>query len=354
MTMTASDGHSGSPGAGPLAIDRLVGRAVGPYRLEREIGRGGMSVVMAATHRATGKLVALKLLLPTLSIDAASMARLAREARVARRLKSPHAVTVLGSGSDAGGMQYIAMPLLEGSDLSRFARAGGLLPIDRVVELIAQACDAVGEAHELGVVHRDLKLANLFLANQLRGRPLLKVLDFGIAKPLKGQSFETATSLTDAGVVVGTPHYSAPEQIDGRREIGPVCLYRLLTARFPFDAGHALAVYASILSDVFLAPRVIRPEIPVELERLVLRCLRPDPRARFRDARALGRALSGVRASLPAPAPPPGPALGPTGTHVIACLSPREGAAERATTRERTDQTLLMPLRPQHPQPAAP
>jgi serine/threonine protein kinase len=328
-----------------LTPKELAGRDIGPYRLEREIGRGGMSVVMAARHRLTHEEVAVKLLLPARAAERVSVIRLAREARLAGKLKSAHAVPVLAAGEGRGGVPFIAMPLLEGEDLASIVRTQKHVPVARAVELIAQACDAVGEAHALGVVHRDLKLGNLFLAHDGKGGSVLKVLDFGIAKPPPGRVDETATSLTEAGCVLGTPHYMAPEQLDSGVAVGPttdvwalgVCLYRLVTDAFPFDGPHPLAVYTAILTEPFASVRSLRPEVPVEIERIITRCLQAAPGARFADARVLGRALTDALSDLAS--------VKLAATQEMATAPKRPSAPSLAFL----ERTLEMPFRPALP-----
>src|SRR6185312_4472805 len=182
----------------------------GRWRLERVIGRGGMGVVHAATDLVTSDAVAIKLLLAATQRDEVAIARFAREARITWRLESPHIARVEASGVSRDGVPYIVMELLEGLSLSRLAASRVPIAAEEAVSWILQACDAVGEAHRAGVVHRDLKLANLFLAAQ-GGTSTLKVLDFGIAKAFEAPAHDAP--LTDVDVLMGTPHFISPEQL---------------------------------------------------------------------------------------------------------------------------------------------
>src|SRR6187549_3306 len=154
----------------------------GKYRVERVIGRGGMGVVVAARHVALHQAVAIKLLPDEQAKDAENVARFMREARAVVRLKSEHAIKVTDVGRRKNGAPYFVMELLEGEDLDTMVTRGPL-PIADAVDYVIQACEAVAEAHALGIIHRDLKPRNLFLSMRRDGRRIVKVLDFGLAKP---------------------------------------------------------------------------------------------------------------------------------------------------------------------------
>src|SRR5262249_28920862 len=152
------------------------------YRVERILGMGGMGFVVAARNIHLGKPVALKMMLPNALAMPLAVERFEREARAAVQLKSEHIAEVLDIGRLANGYPYIVMELLEGKDFEHILRSDGWLPVEDAVDYVIQACEAVAEAHSLGVVHRDLKPRNLFLAHRLDGTPVVKVLDFGISK----------------------------------------------------------------------------------------------------------------------------------------------------------------------------
>ena len=293
----------------------------GTYRVEGLLGRGSMAVVFVATHMVLGQKVAIKALLPEMMRHPTIIERFAREARAVAKLKSQHVTRILDVGALPGspGTPYLVMEYLEGADLSALVDKRGPLPIHIVADLGIQACEAIAEAHALGIVHRDLKPANLFLARRANGPPILKVLDFGVAKILDRQ--EESTQLTQAYEVVGSPHYMSPEQvtcakdIDARADVWAmgVVLYRLLTALPAFDAGSFAELRMGILQDTPKSLRAIRPDIPAGLEAAVMKCLVKNRGGRFESINKLMAALqpylvpvpeaSHPRVSLPPPEP---------------------------------------------------
>jgi eukaryotic-like serine/threonine-protein kinase len=278
---------------------RLVHRRVAfEWKLERMIGRGGMGVVHAARHVTTGETVAIKVLGAVHLRDSRAGARFAREIRVAMKLKSPHAARVRSVGHLPTGEPMMVMELLEGEDLRVIAQRHRSIPVEDALSWIEQACDAVGEAHDFGFIHRDLKLANIFLC---RARTV-KVLDFGLAKATERQSSEA--SLTEAGSFLGTPHFMAPEMFECSRDVDArvdvwalgVCLYRLVTGVLPFQGVSMVALCGQVLQGEITPPTRHRPDLPRDVEHVILRCLARDPARRYADARALGRALATCRA----------------------------------------------------------
>jgi len=276
-----------------------VGGRIGDYKLEVLLGQGGMGSVYAARHVQFGRQVAIKVLAEELLIDPTAVPRFVREARLASKLESPHAVRVTDIGELPNGVPYMVMELLEGQTLlAMLSDRGGVLPATEAIELIAQACQAAGEAHEVGIVHRDLKLSNLFLTQFAGGHAFLKVLDFGLAKQHRPEEQPTGASLTQAGSFLGTPHYMAPEQMLGVRDIDArtdvwalgVCLYRLVTGVQPFDATSPEKVCMTVLTSIPKPPSQHRAVDP-GLEAVILRCLARRPQDRFANAKELGQAL---------------------------------------------------------------
>jgi serine/threonine protein kinase len=278
------------PGPGDILAEK--------YRVERVLGIGGMGVVVAATHLQLGRVVALKLMLPRAAASAETAARFVQEARAAAEVQSEHVARVLDVGTLEDGAPFMVMEYLRGSDFARILRAHGPLPIVDVAGYVLQACEAVAEAHALGIVHRDLKPANLFLTTRADGSPLVKVLDFGISK-LTRTTGQRDVSLTKSRTVMGTPLYMSPEQLRSTRSVGPgtdiwslgCILYELLSARPAFQADSAEALGALIATGP--APRVrdVRPEVPRELEGVILRCLEKDPAARHGSVGELAREI---------------------------------------------------------------
>jgi serine/threonine-protein kinase len=285
----------------------------GKYRLERVIGQGGMGVVVAAMHVQLDERVAIKLLLPDALASAETVARFQREARAAVRIKSEHVARVSDVGNvDAAavplqaslgvplalGAPFMVMEYLEGQDLAGVLRTAGPLAIGDATSYLAQAIEAIAEAHSYGIVHRDLKPSNLFLTRRPDGTALVKVLDFGISKAQAGSPLDAQMTTTSA--VLGSPMYMAPEQmiasreVDGRTDVWSlgVVLYQLLTGRGPFNAATMTELCARILQEPHAPIRATRPDVPAELEAVVARCLEKDRTRRFPSVADLAEAIA--------------------------------------------------------------
>jgi serine/threonine protein kinase len=267
----------------------------GKYRIESRLGEGGMGVVMAAKHVTLGHSVAFKFLKPS-QVTPEVLERFLREARVAAQLDSEHVVSVSDVGQLDSGLVYMLMERLYGDDLEALLRNSGQLPLDQAVYYLLQVCDAVAAAHAAEIVHRDLKPANLFLARRAGVPPTIKVLDFGISKSIKLLS--SNLTLTQPGVVLGSPRYMSPEQIrdepvDGRSDIWSlgVVLYELLTASAMYDAETLSSLWGAILTDPPVPLRSKRPDVPAELEAVIDRCLQKRPDQRFATVAELAQAL---------------------------------------------------------------
>ncbi len=178
----------------------------GKYRVDRVLGQGGMGVVVAATHVYLGQRVALKFLLPQFLDNQTTVERFLREARASAALRGEHVCRVSDVGTLETGSPYIVMELLDGSDLATILTSHGPVPVELASHYVLQACVGLAEAHGLGIVHRDLKPANLFVTRRPDGTPLVKVLDFGIAKAQHDGSFD----LTQTATVMGSPGYMSP------------------------------------------------------------------------------------------------------------------------------------------------
>jgi serine/threonine-protein kinase len=281
------------------------------YRVERELGRGGMGVVLAATHIELGHRVALKVLFET---SAPGIARFLREARTCARLTSDHVARVSDVGRLPSGAPYIGMEYLTGSDLEVIARERPIA-IAEAAAWVIEACAGIGAAHAEGVVHRDLKLANLFLAHRADGAAIVKVLDFGVSKAAHDDARGAGLSLTTTAAVIGTPLYMSPEQIKDSKDVDyrtdiwslGVILYRLLCGHVPFRATSITALAVEIAQATPRAPSKLRAEVPPALDAIVLRCLEKDPRARYGSVRELAAALApfaGTRDAAMAPSLP--------------------------------------------------
>ncbi len=332
----------------PVNVGDIV---AGKYRIEKQIGRGGMGVVMAAHHLTLDQPVALKFVLDRGGNDGEAVERLVREARAMFRLRSPHAVRVHDVGRMSTGPVYIVMELLEGRDLRAELLARGPLPVRDVVAYALDVCDALEEAHAAGIVHRDLKPHNLFLTRSLSGKPIVKVLDFGLSK-LDAQLFD-AGPLTRPQTALGTPQYMAPEQwaaaqVDARADVwglGTV-MYELLTGKSPLHGLPWQDRRARLQAGAIPSPRDVRPEVSEALARVVLKCLRADPSVRWASALHLAQAL---RHAVPEVVAPP-PMLATTRqTGITAIVPPDVGALLAARAFGKAEETSP-PTRPEAPE----
>jgi serine/threonine-protein kinase len=271
----------------------------GKYRVERVLGVGGMGVVVAATHLQLEERVALKFLVKEALESADAVARFAREARAAVKIKSEHVARVIDVGTLETGAPYMVMEYLEGGDLSQVVQAQGPLPIEDAVEYVLQACEAIAHAHVLGIVHRDLKPANLFLIRRPDGTNAVKVLDFGISKVMPGKGSSSDNAMTRTRAIMGSPLYMSPEQmtstrdVDGRTDIWAlgVILYELLAGQPPFSADTMPQLCGLILSGPTPSIRTIRSNIPAGLDAVLRRSLEKDPARRYPNIADFAAAL---------------------------------------------------------------
>lgn len=279
----------------PVAIGQLL---AGKYRVDRVLGIGGMGVVVAATHVALGQRVALKFMLPSALESADSAGRFLREARAAVRLRSEHVARVLDIGTLDSGSPYIVMEYLEGEDLSALIQRSGVLPMEQAIEVVLQACDALAEAHALGMVHRDLKPANLFVTNRPYGSSLVKVLDFGISKST--DVHDVGLAVTRTATVMGSPLYMSPEQMKSARDVDSrsdiwalgVILFEATTGMTPFPTDSLGTLMAAVLGiDPIVRVDAVRPNLGVAFGDVVARCLERDRTLRFQNVAELARAL---------------------------------------------------------------
>jgi serine/threonine-protein kinase len=257
----------------------------GKYRVESMIGQGGMGYVFTAQHLELRHHVALKVLRQSALDSPEAVERFLREARAAARLQSEHVAKVSDVGRLDSGAPFMVMELLEGEDLSRVLEERAPLLIEEAVDYIVQACEALADAHRHGIVHRDLKPANIFVTSKLDGTPFVKVLDFGISKTKLGDAI---TDITSTDAIMGSPKYMSPEQMQDSRNVDPrsdvwslgAILYESLTGHTAFDAPTIATLCVKILKDEVPSPRSHRPDLPPELEVVVLRCLEKDPQKR--------------------------------------------------------------------------
>jgi serine/threonine-protein kinase len=269
----------------------------GKYRIERVLGRGGMGFVLEATHLQLDQKVALKFLLPEVAANPEVVGRFVREARAAVKIQSEHVARVLDVGTLDSGAPFMVMEYLRGADLSRLVEDQGPLPVRDAVGYVLQTCEAIAEAHALGVVHRDLKPANLFLAERQSGQPIVKVLDFGISKaPMSVHD----AALTKPTAMMGSPSYMSPEQmvaaetVDVRTDVWAlgVVLYELVTGKVPFVADTMPELVGAVLQRTPEPIAVSRSDVPSELQAVVDRCLSKERDGRYPNVAELAAALA--------------------------------------------------------------
>ncbi len=283
-----------------IVFDLSSGQIVADkYRIDGVIGAGGMGVVVGATHLELDQRVAIKFLRDA-SPDA--LARFQREARLIVRLKSVHVARVFDIGTLDDDTPFIVMEMLEGEDLSKvLEKRGGRLPIELAVDYVLEACEAIAEAHTLGMVHRDLKPANLFLARGPGGSTSVKVLDFGISKSVDERVHEgTSGGLTNEGMVLGSPGYMSPEQMNSSRDVDSrsdiyaigAILYRLAGGQNPHKGDSLVSVLASMAMQPLTPLKELVPGIPDAFAAAVERCLAQDASARYANVADLARAIA--------------------------------------------------------------
>ncbi len=259
----------------------------GKYRVERVLGEGGMGVVVAAEHLSLRQRVAVKFLRPESLARAEAVERFVREAQAAAAIQNEHVARIIDVGTQESGAPYIVMEHLTGRDLGDLLRERGRLDAEEAVGYVLQACEAMAEAHARGIVHRDLKPSNLFLASPMGGPPVVKILDFGLAKtiPVEPTSSPEDT-FTTTDVVMGSVHYMSPEQMrslkqaDLRSDIWAlgVILYELVSGRRPFQGN---SIPASLIMIGLDPPRPLDPGCaPPGLEAVIMRCLEKDKERR--------------------------------------------------------------------------
>ncbi|HKI93921.1 MAG TPA: protein kinase [Gemmatimonadales bacterium] len=284
----------------PLA-ERLSHILEGAYELEGEIGRGGMGVVFAARDLKLKRRVAIKVLPPELAFRDEIRKRFLREAQTAARLSHPNIVPIHAVG-DEGGLVYFVMGYVDGESLGARLRRRHQLPVEEVRRIMKETADALGLAHAMGIVHRDIKPDNILLEGTRRR---VMVTDFGIAKALSDVGGPGGT-LTGTGVAIGTPHYMSPEQAAGGGEIDArsdlyslgVVAFEMVTGELPFQAPTVPGILMKHVTEPAPDVKMMRPEVSEDLAATINRCLEKDPSSRWPTADSLRRALES-RKSVP-------------------------------------------------------
>ena len=283
----------------------VVGENVGPYRITKKLGVGGMATVWKAYHPALDRYVAIKVLHPSFKEDPQFAARFQREARIVAKLTHPQIVPIYDF-SEHEGMSYLVMRFIEGRTLKAVLKEGPL-SLDRVLETLEPAGEALAYAHEQGVLHRDIKPSNFIITAE--GEVFLT--DFGLARMA-----ETTDSTLSRDMLVGTPQYISPEQVRGEKldagtdiySLG-VVLFEMLTGKVRYDADTPYAVIHDHIFSPLPVPTEFNPDIPEDVERVVLKALAKDRKDRFESVREMVSALRGAVPEeavevVPVPAPP--------------------------------------------------
>ncbi len=260
-----------------------------------------MGAVYLAEDTRLGRQVALKTMRAEVAAKPAAGERFLREARLAAAVEHDHIVPIYHVGESAG-IPYLAMPVLKGQSLALMLKHAPKLSTAQVVRVGRQIAEGLAAAHDKGLIHRDIKLVNIWIEPTGGGR--VKILDFGLARPEQDDAH-----LTQSGAVVGTPAYMAPEQARGEK-VGPradlwslgVVLYELLSGRRPFDAPNTFAILSRIAADQPVAPQLVNRDIPAGLSDLVMRLLEKDPEKRPASAREVINTLAEIEESVLAPA----------------------------------------------------
>jgi serine/threonine-protein kinase len=280
-----------------LRVQAFEARQLNQYRLKGRIGAGGMGVVYLAEHQLLKRPCAIKLIAPERAGDPKALARFEREVRTTAQLSHPNTVEIYDYGRTEDGTFYYVMELLHGLSLADLVARHGPVSPGRAIFLIRQACSALAEAHACGLVHRDLKPANIFAAYRGRAHDFVKLLDFGLVLPPPDS---LSAEPSGEGRIAGSPQYMAPEQVTGEARpdartdlygLGAVA-YFLLTGRAPFTGATPMAVMIAVAHDHVEPPSRYQPELPADLERVVLRCLAKSPADRYPDADLLNQDLA--------------------------------------------------------------
>jgi len=303
MMLLVSVGASvyGAHTIGRLRIEAFEAKQLGQYRLRERIGAGGMGEVYLAEHQLLKRPCAVKLIRPSKAADPKVLARFEREVRTTATLTHWNTIAIYDYGRTDDGTLYYAMELLPGLNLGELVERHGAQPAERAIHLLRQTCDALDEAHRVGLIHRDIKPANLFAAQRGGVYDVAKLLDFGLARPV---SRLDSTRLTIEGSITGSPLFMSPEQAQGEESdargdiyaLGAVG-YFLVTGRPPFEGENPIKVLMAHVHEPVTPPSQICQDVPDDLEQILLRCLAKKPEDRFQSAASLSEALSACEAA---------------------------------------------------------
>ncbi len=289
----------GRPKGDEIYINQVLNNR---FKVESKIGEGGFGAVYRGVQLATGRKVALKLLHPEMTKDDNLVARFRREGMVLCNLRDAHTITTYDFDQTPDGTLYIAMELLEGKSLHQIFHEEAPLDWKRVFKILTEMCSSLAEAHSQGIIHRDLKPENIYLETRPGNPEFVKILDFGIAKVMRGDTIDPQSpQLTATGQTLGTLEYMSPEQLmgkplDGRSDVYAlgVVAYEMITGRLPFpDAKGPAGLITAQLKTTPMAPSAANPKVglPQAADRVILKCLEKDKNNRFADVTQLANAL---------------------------------------------------------------
>jgi len=287
-----------------LARANLAGTALAAkYEFLEVVGEGALGLVFKVRHPQLDKLFAIKVLQED-KTDGTAVARFEREARAICRLNHPSIVAVHDYGATENNQRYMVLEFIEGKDLDRMLEDWGRLPVRHALDTLIQVCDGLAHAHEMGIIHRDIKSGNVMVTERNGKWPAAKILDFGLAKMVGPQS-QAQIALTKPGDVFGSVPYMSPEQIRGkaldqRSDIYSLgcTMYEMLTGYLPFAAEQAVDIVMMHLEARHEPMRDICPDLPAELDAIVSRALEKDPAERYQSARQLAADLARLQAFL--------------------------------------------------------
>jgi serine/threonine-protein kinase len=295
--VAAAIGTYGAQALYSIRQDAFRAKQLGQYRLKEKLGSGGMGEVYRAEHKMLKRPCAIKLIRPDVDANAETVARFEREVQITAQLSHWNTVEIYDYGRTDDGVFYFVMELLPGKSLAEIVEQHGPLPAERAVYLLRQVCAALHEAHSLGLIHRDIKPANIFVSQRGGVHDIVKLLDFGLVKMRENKGDAT---LTQEGMVSGTPSYMSPEQA-AAGDVGPwsdlyslgSVAYHMVTGEPPFSGPSAFEVMMANARDPVVPPSLRNPSLPMDLEQIILRCLNKKAADRYPDVIALERALAG-------------------------------------------------------------
>ena len=323
-------------------VDPLVGTIFDKrFRIERRIAQGGFGAIYRATHVKSGHPIALKVLLPALAQDLGVVARFRREGDTLTALRNPHTISAYELGQAGDRTLFIVMELLSGESLFAHYQANGPLEWKRMTRIARQVCESLAEAHALGIIHRDLKPTNIHLEAHDGDPDFVKVLDFGIAKILRGSEGFDASDITNAGTMIGTLDYMSPEQMVGGAVTGQtdiytlgIVMYEMMAGTRPFPEAETAASALAAMLKTTPQPLYLRAPVSEEISRIVMRCLDRDTARRYKNVDQLMADLDRMLAT---------PAGIADTTKMVELDARAKVAAARRTSDDDDDATTITP-----------